>query len=79
MERKSRASHRRVPNDTINIRCFASSFAGDMALRQSVLEHDYPQAANVAMDSFYVDDGLVGADSVEDAIRLHEDLQKLFS
>ena len=52
-----------------------------MALRRNVLDHqqEYPQAAKVAMESFYVDDGLVGADSVDDAICLREDLQKLFS
>lgn len=30
-------------------------------------------------ESFYVDDGLTGADSVEVAIRLHKELQNLFS
>ena len=59
----------------------ASSFAANMALRRNVLDHqqEYPQAAKVAMESFYVDDGLVGADSVNEAICLREDLQKLFS
>ena len=59
----------------------ASSFAANMALRRNVLDHqqEYPQAAKVAMESFYVDDGLVGADSVDDAICLRKDLQKLFS
>ena len=57
------------------------SFPANMALRQNVLDHqhDYPQAAKVAMDSSYADDGLVGADFVVDAIRLREGLQELFS
>ena len=52
-----------------------------MALRQNVLDHqrEYPQAAKVAMELFYVDDGLAGAHSVDDEIRPREDLQKLFS
>ena len=59
----------------------ASPFAANMALRQNILDHqqEYPRAAAVALESFYVDDGLVGAESVQDAIRLREALQKLFS
>jgi len=59
----------------------ASSFAANMALRQNVLDHqlDYPQAAIVALEGFYVDDGLVGAESVQDSIRLRKELQELFS
>ena len=61
----------------------ASSFTANMALRQNVLDHQheymYPQAAQVAVESFYVNNGLVGTDSVNDAIRFCEDLQKLFS
>ena len=30
------------------------------------------------MDCFYVDDGLVGADSVDDAVCLRDELQRLF-
>ena len=54
----------------------ASSSAANLALRQNILDHqhDYPQEADVAMELFYVDDGLVGADSVEDGICLCEDL-----
>ena len=58
----------------------ASSFAANMALRQNVLDHaqSHPQAAQAALDTFYVDDGLMGADSVEEAIRLQAQLQELF-
>ena len=50
----------------------ASSFAANMALRQNALDNQQkcPQAAKVTLESFYVDEGLVGADSVEDAIHL---------
>ena len=35
-------------------------------------------AAKAALDCFYVDDGLVGADSVDDAVGLRDELQHLF-
>ena len=38
----------------------------------------YPLAAK-AVDAFYVDDGVTGADSVEGAIELQRQLQSLFS
>ena len=59
----------------------ASSFAAIMALRQNVPDHQkaYPQAAIFALEAFYVDDGLVEAESVQDAIRLRKELQKLFA
>ena len=58
----------------------ASSFAASMALRQNVRDHqhEYPRAAKVAMELFYVDDGLEVEDSVDDAIRLRGNLLKLF-
>jgi len=59
----------------------ASSFAANMAVKQNALDHavQYPQAAEVVSDSFYVDDGLTGADSVPEAIELRQQLQNLFS
>ena len=59
----------------------SSSFAANMAVRQNVLnpQHEYPQVGKVAMESLYVYDGLVGADSVDDAIPLRGSLQKIFS
>ena len=59
----------------------ASPFAANMALRQNALDHqlEFPRAAKATLESFYVDDGLVGADSIEDAIQLREELQHLFS
>jgi hypothetical protein len=58
----------------------ASSFAANMSIKQNALEqaHLYPIAAKIVETSFYVDDGLTGADSTEEAISLHHQLQKLF-
>ena len=58
----------------------ASPFAANMALRQNALnlQEKYPQAAQAALDCFYVDDGLVGEDSVDDAVCLRGELQSLF-
>ena len=51
----------------------ASSFAANMALRQNVLNYQqqYPQAAIVAFEGLYMDDGLVGAEFVQRGIRLN--------
>ena len=58
----------------------ASSFAANMALRQNALNHSetHPQAAKVALDCFYVDDCLMGADSTNEAIQLRRELNALF-
>ncbi len=55
----------------------ASCFA---AVKQNAIEHEvqFPLAARVIKQSFYVDDGLTGADDVELAIRTREELQQLF-
>ena len=47
----------------------ASSFAANMAVQQNALNFamEYPQAAKVVAESFYVDDGLTGADSEQEA------------
>ncbi len=59
----------------------ASSFAANMAVKQNALDFamEYPLAAEVVKKSFYVDDGLTGADSVQEAIELQGQLQDLFS
>ncbi len=59
----------------------ASSFAANMVLKQNALnlQQKYPRPAKAALECFYVDDGLVGADSVEEAICLQDELQHLFS
>ena len=52
-----------------------------MALKQNALnlKQEYPRTAQVALDCFYVDDGLVGADSVDEAICVWDELQGLFA
>ena len=58
----------------------ASSFAANMAMRQNAVNysHKHPKASQAVFQSFYVDDGLTGANSIEEAIQLREDLQDLF-
>ena len=59
----------------------ASSFVANMAVKQNALDFalEYPQAVTAVEKSFYVDDGLTGADSIEEAIQLQKQLQELFS
>ena len=59
----------------------ASSFAANMSLKQNALDFaiEYPQAKKAVEESFYVDDGLTGADSIQDAIKLQQQLQALFT
>ena len=56
----------------------ASSYAANMAVKQNSLNlaMDYPLAAKAVEKSFYVDDCLSGADTVHEAIELHQQLQK---
>ena len=58
----------------------APSFVSNMCVKQNALDlsMEFPLAARAVEDSFYVDDGLTGADSVEEAIDLHSQLQGLF-
>ena len=58
----------------------ASSFAANMSVKQNSLDFamECPLAAKTVEESFYVDDGLMGADSLEGAIKLQEELQDLF-
>ncbi len=58
----------------------ASSFVANMCVRRNALDFasEYPLAAKAVEDSFYVDDGLTGADSNEEAIEMHQQLQNLF-
>ena len=59
----------------------ASSFAANMSVKQNALDlaQKYPQAAAAVEMSFYVDDGLTGANSIEEAVDLQRQLQDLFS
>ena len=58
----------------------ASSFIANMAVKRNARDHaiDHPLASKVVDESFYVDDGLTGADSVEGAVKLQCELQNLF-
>lgn len=58
----------------------ASSFVANMAVKQNAADFllEYPLAARAVNESFYVDDGLTGADSIEEAITLQCQLQQLF-
>ena len=51
-----------------------------MALRKNALDHleTHPQEACTALELFYVDDSLMGADTVSEAIRLRREMQQLF-
>ena len=52
-----------------------------MSVKQNALDFalEFPQAVSAVEKSFYVDDGLTGADSVDEAIQLQKQLQELFS
>ena len=47
-----------------------------MSVKQNAIDHaqEYPLGASAVHESFYVDDGLVGANSLEEAVRLQEQL-----
>ena len=80
---------RKSPNDLLQDYCMtrvtfgvsASSFAAKMAVKQNA--HDfaiqYPLAVKAVEESFYVDDGLTGAETIEGAIELQVQLQDLFA
>ena len=50
----------------------ASSFIANMCVKQNALDHaaHYPLAFKAVNESFYVDDGHTGADTVQGAVRL---------
>ena len=55
----------------------ASPFATIMAMKQNALDHQrmYPLATQDVIDSFYVDNGLDGADNIDKAIKLWAEMQ----
>ena len=59
----------------------ASSFAANMAVKQNAIvhEHSHPLAAEAVRDCFYVDDGLLGADSLPEATELQKEAQNMFA
>ena len=57
----------------------ASSFIANMSVKQNALDYAMEFPFSAVKDNFYVDDGLTGANSVEEAIKLYEQLYCLFS
>ena len=59
----------------------ASPFAANMTVQQNAIDHlgEFPLAGEAVLTSFYVDDGLTGADSIDEAISLQKQLQTLFA
>ena len=59
----------------------ASSFAANMAMKQNAQDdvHTYPQDVQSLLESFYVDDELTRADSIQKAVHLQKKLHRLFS
>ena len=68
----------RITRLTFGVSVFV--FAAIMAMWRNAMDHElrYPQATKAILDSFYVDDGLIGADSIIHAIQLQKQLQELF-
>ena len=52
----------------------------NLCVKQNALDFsmEYPNAAKVVNESFYVDDCLTGSDTPEGAVELHRELQALF-
>ena len=50
----------------------ASPLTSIMAMRQNTMDHlrKYPLAAQVVMNEFYINDGLDGANNIDEAIKL---------
>ena len=65
----------------VNFGVSASSFIANMCVKQNALNlaHEFPLAAEAVEGSFYVDDGLTGADDIQTAIKLQRELQELFA
>ena len=57
----------------------SSPFTANMCVKQNATEHvgEFLLAVKAVEESFYVDDGLAGADTIEGAIRLQQELQSL--
>ena len=59
----------------------ASSFIANMSIKQNAQDYalEYPLASKVVDKSFFVDDCLTGADSMEETVKLQLQLQNLFA
>uniref|UniRef100_A0A1X7VK90 Reverse transcriptase domain-containing protein n=1 Tax=Amphimedon queenslandica TaxID=400682 RepID=A0A1X7VK90_AMPQE len=58
-----------------------SCFAAIMSAKQNAVDHcsEFPSAAKIVRKSFYVDDGLIGADGIDEAIELRKEMLAFFS
>ena len=80
-----RSSKSDVPKDyrmtRVTYGVSASSFAANMSVKQNAVDFtsEFPLAAKTVEQSFYVDDCLAGADTIEMAIKLQRELLSLFS
>ncbi len=68
-----------LSNDPSHIRSCLLVFAANMSVKQKNHEQEYPLAASAVHKAFYMDDGLSGADSLEEVIKIQEQLQRLFA
>ena len=59
----------------------ASPFTANMVVKQNAIDFgkQYPEAAWVIHESFYVDDGLTGRDTIHEVTELQRQLQELFA
>ena len=59
----------------------ASNFAANMSICHNAIQLalKYPQVVHVVKNSFYVDDGLTGADTIAEANTLQQQLQSAFA
>ena len=58
----------------------ASSFASSMCVHQNAIQvvMKFPEVIKVVKSSFYMDEGLTGADTIDDAVSLQQQLQSAF-
>ena len=54
----------------------ASPFAVIMAMRKNAMDHwrKYPLADQAVRNYYYIDDGLIGADSIDEIIKLRSEM-----
>ena len=59
----------------------ALSFAANMVMKQNAIDRmaSYRWATWIALNLVYLDDGLMGADSIQEAKKLRKELQELFN
>lgn len=80
---------RRSPNEPVGVYVLnriaygqaAAPFLAVRAMQQCARDHakEFPLGAQAVLEMFYVDDALAGADSVEDAVELKNQLTKILS